>query len=76
MKLISATISMHPVGEVQKVFGTVEVTISEPHASYPDLTAAEREAILRAAVTAVRGALPVDLESALPLLRAAEDQSL
>ncbi|MFF4528189.1 hypothetical protein ACFY1P_02855 [Streptomyces sp. NPDC001407] len=76
MKAISATVPLHPTGEVQKIFGTVEITISEPFASYPDLTPEEREAILRAGVTAIRGALPTDLESLFPSLRVAEDRTL
>ncbi|MEU7643361.1 hypothetical protein [Streptomyces huasconensis] len=75
MKAISATVPLHPTGEVQKIFNTVEVAISEPHASYPDLTPEEREAILRAAVAAIRGALPADLESLFPSLRVAEDRT-
>lgn len=75
MKAISAIVPFHPTGEVQKIYGTVHVTIAEPNPPYPDLTADEREGILRAAVTAIRGALPVDLESTFPTLRAAEDRT-
>ncbi|MFI9205297.1 hypothetical protein [Streptomyces sp. NPDC053048] len=76
MKAISARVPFHRTGEYQKVYGAVEVTIGEPFASYPDLTPQEREALLQAAVTAIRGALPADLESMFPTLRVAEDRTL
>ncbi|GGU77248.1 hypothetical protein GCM10010211_48960 [Streptomyces albospinus] len=76
MKAISAAVPFHQTGEYQKVYGTVTITIGEPYASYPDLTAPEREAILRAAIAAIRGALPSDLESMFPSLRFAEDSTV
>jgi hypothetical protein len=74
MKASKLDLPIHAIGDPDKVYQRIEITIGEPLAAgYPDLSPEDRDGILRAVVALVRSMLPTGRENIASVITSVED---